>query len=52
MFHFRDTYGGNNHSAEGVTCFEITIQVSLKLKLFAVPRYNNKCFYIELQNNV
>ena len=38
MFTFRDTYGGNNHSAEGVACCEIAIQVSLKLKLFAVPR--------------
>ena len=52
MLTFRDTYGGNNHSAEGVTNCEIAIQVSLKLKLFAVLQYYNKCFYIDLQNNV
>ena len=52
MFTFCDTYGGNNYSAEGVTNCEIAIRVSLKLKLFVVSRYNSKCFYIDLQNNV
>ena len=44
MFTFRDHYGGNNHSADGVTYCEIAVQVSLKLKLFAVSRYYNNCF--------
>ena len=33
MFTFRDTYGGNNHSAEGVTCCEIAIQVSFEVEI-------------------
>ena len=52
MFSIRDIYRVNNYRAEDVTYCEIATSGEFELKLFAVDRHYNRCFSIDLQNNV